>query len=487
MWLQRPRIRSNAPLSPTCNSVNAAKQLQQFHAELLDVVRAFLEPRQPHVPKKHHRASTLLKICHEDPPIFRPSCLPISDSSLAPLTTDAWAFGAFWPFIQEVCQTSDNLYENIVLRRAEIHEIREQMRACIVPIPGFMETFDTGTLSLIPNGISGSYFLMDGDGSPQFVLKPLDEDIGTINNPKGYASPFIDSPLRRGIPLYRSCFREVAAFQMAEFLGLSSVVPRTSFAIVQSDQFFDLSQNVSPREMQRYLDTISTAGPADKEKLCSVQEFVQKSKMLCEAMEDLQAASLLDEEIANLFDQKDFEDANLLLWITGDTDGHSGNFLVTPKRVDEIGNQIFGLKKIDNGLAFPEINGHLINTLSHLPNAKRPLSYAALAKIKKLDPDAMESILKQHGLDGAAPAMRARIEALQQITKTHPEMSIKAINKRLKKIEEPILHFLTNEICDDFEQIFAICDEGHLASIWPRSKGQKDAKSAQRSLLRKEG
>jgi hypothetical protein len=218
---------------------------------------------------------------------------------------------------------------------------------------------------------------------------------------------------------------------MAEFLGLSSVVPRTSFAIVHSDQFFDLFQNISPREMQTYLETI---GPADKEKLCSVQEFVHPSKMLWQAIEDLQSASLLDEEIVNLFDQKDFEDANLLLWITGDADGHSGNFLVTPKRVDEIGNQIFGLKKIDNGLTFPEINGQLINTLSHLPNAKRPLSDAALSKIEKLNADAMEDILTQHGLGGASPAMKARIEALQQITKKHPEMSLKAINKSMAKI-----------------------------------------------------
>ena len=62
---------------------------------------------------------------------------------------------------------------------------------------------------------------------------------------------------------------------------------------------------------------------------------------------------------------------------------------------------------------------------------------------------------------------------------------IKSNEINLKECE-PIFRSLTNEICDDFEQIFGLCDEGHIASIWPRSKGQKDAKSAQRSLLRNE-
>ncbi len=426
---------------PRCHLIHAARQLQQFHAELLDVVSVLLKPPPVSTPQQYlenlphssNASSSLLEIEDNYPSLSQPTFLFAVNSSKSPLTTDAWAFGSFWTCIKEVCRTSDNLYKNLAQRQTEIQAIREEMRPFIVPIPRLTEVLEKGTLALIPKGISGSYFLMNENGMAQFVLKPLDEDIGAIHNPKGYASPFVENPLRRGIPLYRSCFREVAAYEMAEFLGLSSVVPRTSFAIIQSDQFFDLLQNVSPREMHIYLEAI---GPCDKEKLCSVQEFVGQSKTLSEAMEDLQSASLLDEEIANLIDQKDFEDANLLLWITGDTDGHSGNFLVTPKKADEIGNQIFGLKKIDNGLAFPEVNGQLVNALRYLPNAKRPLSDAAFNKIQRLDADAMEAILRQHGLESAAPAMRARIKALQQITKEDPQMSIQAINKRLAKIDE---------------------------------------------------
>lgn len=444
IWTGVPNIRS----SPACLQTRAiersdsaehvspvnrtARHLPAFHAQVLEVVRAFLEPRKQ---KPRHRAQSLLKIRLEESSLSRTNSSMTASSAIT-LTVDAWAFGSFWPFIQEICQTSENLYEHIRLRQAEIKEIREAMRPSILLIPAIQQVLETGTLSMIPNGISGSYFLLDADGTPHFVIKPLDEDIGAINNPKGYASPFIDSPLRDGVPLYRSCFREVAAYRMAEMIGVASIVPRTDFTILQSDQFFDLSQNVRPSEMQRYFDRL---GRADKEKLCSVQEFVAESKTLFEAAQDLQSSGLTDEEIEHLIDQEDFENANILLWATGDTDGHFGNFLVTPKRVDEIGNQVFGLKKIDNGLAFPEKNGQLINSLVHLPNASRSLSSAALSKIQTLDSNALTDCLAQHGLEGSMDAMRDRIYALQTIVRNNPTMSIKSINKQLSKIHEKLV------------------------------------------------
>jgi hypothetical protein len=410
-----------------------AKHVPEIHAQLLDVLLHFLEPHQPNIKLRRRDRSLSLALARGCEQLSSTHSMEIAKS---PLTTDAWAFGSFWPCIQEVCQTSDNLYENLRHRRAEIQKIRETMRPTILPIPGFTELLDAGTLSLIPHGISGSYFLLNEDSVPKFVIKPLDEDIGAINNPKGFASPFADSPLRTGIPLYRSCFREVAAFQIAELLEVSSIVPRTTFAIIQSDQFFDLSQQISPKEMQRYLDLI---GPEDKEKLCSVQEYVVECKTLFEASQDLQSASLLDEEIEALLDRRDFENANILLWVTGDTDGHANNFLVTPKRVDAIGNQIFGLKKIDNGLAFPEVNGQLVNSLAALPNAKRPLSFKSIAKIQMIDPDAIAKILIQHGLDGSITAMRSRIKTLQAIIEDNPSISIKAINKKISKLNEKLV------------------------------------------------
>jgi len=42
---------------------------------------------------------------------------------------------------------------------------------------------------------------------------------------------------------------------------------------------------------------------------------------------------------------------------------------------------------------------------------------------------------------------------------------------------------LNIEICDGFERIFAIRNAGNIASIFSRSKTQKDARSAQRSII----
>jgi len=46
---------------------------------------------------------------------------------------------------------------------------------------------------------------------------------------------------------------------------------------------------------------------------------------------------------------------------------------------------------------------------------------------------------------------------------------------------------LNIEICDNFERIFAIRDAGNIASIFSRSKAQKDAKRAQRAIIKNFG
>ncbi len=390
-----------------------AYHMPELHAELLSAVDTLLNlPPQELASKPHPRIL----------------------SSNVPLTSDAWGFTAFWPCIQEICETSEGLYEHLQLRKAEIREIRDSVRPAILPIPGLEALSQVGSLSLIQNGLSGSYSLSDENNIPRFVIKPLDEDIGALNNPKGYASPFTYS-LLADMPLYRSCFREVAAFEMAEEIGVSQVIPRTAFAILEREEFYDLSQQISPKEQGRFGDLL---GKGDKEKLCSVQEFVHESKTLFEALQDLQQHGLSDEDIERLFDQTDFEDANILLWLTGDPDGHSHNFLVTPKQSDAIGHQMIGLRKIDNGFAFPEQNGSLYNSLATLPNAKHPLSPKATQKIQEIDLDDLADTLIKHGLESAISAMRERIETLQRITLEHPSMSIKKINKRLTNLHEKV-------------------------------------------------
>jgi hypothetical protein len=232
------------------------------------------------------------------------------------------------------------------------------------------------------------------------------------------------------MPLYRSSMREVMAYQVALLIGTESAVPKTSFGIIQSEQFHDLSDGIAYSELKRFLEY---CGPADKEKLCSVQEYVQNSKSLGEALQDFQMQSLSNEEIGNRFDQREFEDANILIWTTYDTDAHSGNILVYPKGTDEIGNEILGLKKIDNGLAFPDKNQNLRNALAYMPNAKIALSEEGRAKIAAIDVDALTKEFESMGLESAVPALRERIAHLKTLA-NEPGITIKEINNAMQKI-----------------------------------------------------
>ena len=110
-----------------------------------------------------------------------------------------------------------------------------------------------------------------------------------------------------------------------------------------------------------------------------------------------------------------------------------GNFLVYPKGVDEIGNEILGLKKIDNGLAFPEKNQQLRNNLSYLPNAKRELSAEGRALILAIDGESLAEQFEIMGLESATPALKERLLVLKELAQK-PAITIKEINTEMSKI-----------------------------------------------------
>jgi hypothetical protein len=339
-----------------------------------------------------------------------------------PLKEDLWSFGFFWLEVLRQFSSVEQLYAAITDLYGDIAELKEAFRSRAESYRGEIERNEG-------RGVSGSYFLVDDEGVRRFVIKPLDEDAGCIHS-DGFATPFWMSPLRSNMPLYFSSMREVLAYEIAKTIGVESIVPKTTFGIFESEKFHDFSDGIAIEELKQFIET---CGLGDKEKFCSVQEYVANSKSLFEALQDLQMAGLTDEEIGQRFDQKDFEDANILLWTTYDTDGHMGNFLVYPKGVDEIGNEILGLKKIDNSLAFPDKNQQLRNNLSYLPNANCELSDEAKAKIAAIDVEKLAKQMEEMGLDSAVGAMKTRIEALQKIAQT-PGMTIKEINQAMTKI-----------------------------------------------------
>jgi hypothetical protein len=372
-----------------------------------------------------------------------------SIGSFTKLTNDKWGFGGWdWDTILQEFQTEERLYAAINDRRRQIIDSRESWRNTIQiqqnlnPFyQGLSETafeqtaqgtyrIQAGQLALSCEGISGAYFLSDKDGNKRFVVKPIDEDIGCLNNGKGFSSPFLRSTIRDNMPLYLSSMRETLAYEIACKINIANVAPRTVLAILESSAFNDQADQVIPDERVRYERIV---GSRVQEKLCSVQEFIPNSKTLFEGLQDLQMSGLSDAEIAARFDQRDFEDANILLWTTYDTDGHLNNFLVYPKSSDAIGNEVLGIKKIDNGLAFPEKNEQLRNNLRYLPNANRTLSSEGRDKIAALSIDDLSNQLKQFGLDGSIEALRQRLSVLKELAQ-QPGLTLREINDRMSLI-----------------------------------------------------
>ncbi|PIS02851.1 MAG: hypothetical protein COT85_02125 [Chlamydiae bacterium CG10_big_fil_rev_8_21_14_0_10_42_34] len=339
------------------------------------------------------------------------------------LDEDLWGFGFFWPEIRRNFSSTEELYAAIQDLFDMIAKIKEENRGKIEEYP---------PLEIIRNedrGICGSYYLIDDTGKRHYIIKPLDEDAGCIHS-DGFASPFLTSPFRANMPLYFSAMREVLAYEVAKAIGVGSIVPKTTLGIFSSDLFSDFCNQIDSNEIKTYLEQCNFA---DKEKLCSVQEYVEGAKSLFEAIHDLEMAELTDDEIAKRFDQTDFEDANILIWVTYDTDAHMGNFLVYPKGTDEIGNEILGLKKIDNGLTFPDKNQQLRNNLSYLPNAGQPLSQSAKEKIEAIDIDTLAEQLEQMGLNSAVSALKTRISLLKSLAKIEG-ITIKQINKAMSMV-----------------------------------------------------
>lgn len=303
--------------------------------------------------------------------------------------------------------------------RQEILRIRELWRSFIEPLKGrdpFYSrlegaaidvlsngTYQVGQLSPVAEGVSGTYFLKD-----QFVIKPFDEEAGCVHNPKGFQGHGSNNFLRNNLPLYHAAMREALAYKIALEMGLGGVVPHTKLALIRADQFYDCEEGVSSQE-----------------KLCSVQEYVRNSKNLFETLFQLEGEGLNESEIEARFDQNDFEEVNLLVWVTGDTDAHMGNILAYPKE-----EGLFGLKKIDNGLAFPDANDACFNSLVAFKKAKEPLSDTMKEKIAGLKVDKLAKQLTIYGLGSAVPALRERVLLIQELALV-PDMTIRELNRRL--------------------------------------------------------
>ena len=342
------------------------------------------------------------------------------DTSCSSLLSSIY-FGGFSSQLEQLKELE--LLPLIHERRLELYEQKEHWRAFVnanhLGKDGQFYTQIENALNngkLIPNslGAGSSYFIVDSQGTEHFVVKPVDGDVYCLNNHKGFGSPFNDSDhsFRESIPLYRSAQTDAFCWEVASLVGLVGSTPRTVLSILKDSEFYDFSLELKEEIKDRLLQE---AGMPDAEKLCSVQEFIPDSQNLIELLHQFYSEGLTDEEIAGRFDQDDFEQVCLLLWLFFDNDAHGGNFLAYVKRTDAMGNKIYGIKKIDNNLSFPEKNIQYIDILAWIPNALLPISPRLKQKIAHLPIEQILQRMDDYELFNCKEAFKERLEIIKTL------------------------------------------------------------------------
>lgn len=274
-------------------------------------------------------------------------------------------------------------------------------------------------LELIDEGASGSYFLIDQDGKTQFVVKPMDEGIFSLNNPKGWRSFNIDTRVRDSIPPYRTAETDMMVYLLAKEVGIPEVTPEAVIMMLDLEGFFyDISQD---RDVEP---------PADPKKLCSVQKFIPGAMSLFECLHELQAEGLSDVEIAERFDQDNYEMVMLFMWLTYDTDGHGGNFLAIPQSDGK-----FKIMKVDNSLSFPEKHTEYRNMLQYFENGKQPLSDKAKGIIANIPTHKIIEHLKVLNMNYAISPFMERVELLRELAQQE-EITIKMVDRAINEVND---------------------------------------------------
>ncbi len=342
-------------------------------------------------------------------------------TSTTPLAVDTLHFGAFLQQLEQ-CKEQGRLYEMIKERRLELMEQKEHWRPFVQEeqkkdhefYADFQKELETGKLIPSPVGNGGAYFLVDPCDQPRYVVKFVEEDIFCLNNAKEYGSPFHDREhrVRDEIPLYRSAQTEAFCCEVASLAGIAHTTPKTVMGILFEAVSYDCGDWLEENLKMQFLQT---TGRPDPEKLCSIQEFIPEAKHLTELLHEYYVAKLSDAEIAAHFDQSEFEEICLLLWLCYDTDAHGGNFLTYVKRVEANGKNVYGIKKIDNGLAFPEKNSEYFNILTWMPNSLLPLSEELKQKIFQLPIETLLRRMDDYELSNCKEAFMQRVEVLQTL------------------------------------------------------------------------
>jgi len=320
----------------------------------------------------------------------------------------------------EACSDTDSTTcAHLRLLRDQFHQTPdlvkavEEERAAILEQKKFWQqkniaSFEANYLERVEAASSGVYFLLDENKTPLKVIKPADESIACLNNPFDHFFPQRPPLFGRDFPFYHEVEREAACFEIDQLLQFG-LTPKIDLAIVRSAQFYDISEAT-------YESHGITVEVGDRDKLCSVRDYVPHAAMICD----------LPEETA--FDPHDVENLALLCWITGNHDCHGGNILAYPKAVLENGSVLHGLKLIDQGLSFPRSNRDHFFFIDFIDLSQK-LSKQAQYLISHLPVVAIGKILHAYGLHESIGAWHERVRILQNLA---------TLNLSLEEIEQAL-------------------------------------------------
>ena len=325
--------------------------------------------------------------------------------------------------------TEKKIYDLIQERQNEIHSTREAWRPFIESEYKrnlfFSSIFENGKLALAPEGTSGTYFLYDNNNSPLFVIKPTDEGICCLNNPRSFACPLIERTYwpKKDIPPCSSAQREALCYEIAQLCNIGSSTPETFLSILFHQDFHLLHEPLFQEQ-----DALM-----GKEKLCSVQIYLEESVNLRSLLALFLSKGFNEKEIEEQFDQESFEDLSLFLWIIYDNDSHPSNFRAYKKSNDSE-NVSYGIQKIDNGLSFPESNAHSPDFLTCFPNARKNLSKKTQFQIKNLPLEKIKESLHRFRLSNSLPALEKRVTVLNELAK-RPNITYHEVGLNLSLLE----------------------------------------------------
>lgn len=288
--------------------------------------------------------------------------------------------------------------------------------------------------TLCEAGVGGTYFMRDEHNRNIAVFKPQDEEMGCMNNPKGFtpkADGFQDDSARRGVYVGEAAFRECAAFLLDHdhFSG----VPATDLVVCNHPCF-----SWSP-------DAAGRADSPGSMKFGSFQEFkehdfdaedVSPSKYSRFPVHEVHKVAILDVRLFNTdrhggnilvkelqvssprlsrhnssSDCSDDSDMQFKMEMESDLDsdcslGDSGDSLRRSSDDDCDGDVSFELIPIDHGYTLP----HTFEGLNDLwfewlnwPQARCPFDKETLDYIARLDPDKDIAILRDKFQDWIQP------------------------------------------------------------------------------------